>query len=161
MDCALTALPFFCFGYILRAHTTILQPNKFDKYLWIGIVGCFAYVYFVAKPVDFVDNQFGKNTFFPLYTCGIIGTLFILFLSKKLGHLPLISYWGRYSIIILCLHNPVIQVTMLFFNRIPLTEGWLKIGLVLATVMVSFLGIIPLMKRYFAKVTAQQPLLPI
>ena len=160
LDAALTAVPFFCAGYLLKKYTNVLLPNKWDKYSIWFILFCFLFVYLFAAPMNFVGNRFPPNSFIQLYSCGIIGTLFVLLLSKKLKKHTLISYWGRYSVIVLCLHNPVIQVVVPFINRLPL-DSWLSLILTLIIVMFSFLIIIPIMKRYFPYVTAQKNLIPI
>lgn len=161
MDCALTAMPFFCFGYILNRYTDILRPCKWDKYLTVAIILSGVFVFLVAQPVSFVDNSFSPNTFFALYSCGMIGTIMVLFLSKMLHHIPLVSYWGKYSIIVLCLHMPVIQVYVNIIRKIGLSDGWSALLVAFALTMLTFLAIIPFMKKYFPFVTAQKPLLSV
>lgn len=161
MDCALTAMPFFCFGYILNRYTDILQPCRWDKYLPLAVIVFALFVYFFAQPVSFVDNRFNKHTFFALYSCGMVGTLMVLFFSKWIHHIPLVSYWGKYSIIVLCLHNPVIQVYVNIMRKIGFSDGWSSLWVAFALTMLTFLAIIPFMKKYFPYVTAQKPLLSV
>ena len=160
LDSALTAMPFFCFGYILKKYTNVLYPNKWDRYLLLFAFLCFCFVYFFAVHISFVGNRFPSNSILNLYACGIVGTLFVLFLSKYLKKIPLISYWGRYSIIILCIHNPVIQVVVPLVNKLHL-NGFCSLMITLLIVMLLFLIIIPIMKKFFPYVTAQKNLIPI
>ena len=39
-----------------------------------------------------------------MYLGGFCGTLFVLMIAKRLNHVPLVSYLGRYSIVILLTH---------------------------------------------------------
>ena len=64
IDCSLTALPFFCIGYILKNYTTFLYPNKADKYIYIISFLLFIYIYYVSVPVNFVSNKFIINSYF-------------------------------------------------------------------------------------------------
>ena len=52
------------------------------------------------------ENYFYLNTYTAslpfVYLCGLMGTLAVLLLSRVVRWLPVISYIGRYSIIVLC-----------------------------------------------------------
>ena len=105
---ALTAMPFFCAGYMFKSHTEILYPNRWDKYLFGIVIVCAAYTIWLAKPVSYFDNRYDSNLWIT-YTCGLSGVLCVLFIAKMIGYLPLVSYFGRYSIMILVTHMPILQ----------------------------------------------------
>lgn len=159
LDTACTSLPFFCFGYIFRKHTTILIPNKHDKYLPIWILMCFIYICLFAIKVSYHYNKF-EGSIFALYSCGLFGTLFIIFLSKIIKKLPLISYWGRYSIIILCTHNLVVQFLAIILRTLPFNKETMCI-LNLTITMFLYLLIIPFCIKYLPYVTAQKDVIKI
>lgn len=51
------------------------------------------------------------------YTCGICGTLMVILIAKVLKKLPLVSYFGHYSIMILCTHTLIIQIVVTPRNK--------------------------------------------
>jgi fucose 4-O-acetylase-like acetyltransferase len=89
------------------------------------------------------------------YLCGITGTLFVIFSAKMIRDLPFISYWGRYSIMILVSHQLLLQILSPLFRKVPINIP-LKIVVLLGVVMFSYQFLIPLMKKYLPYVTAQK-----
>ncbi len=106
IDTAMTALPFFCIGYYLK-KTPILYPNRFDHYNWLFCLVCAL----IVACSTFVPSC-GHNSYFTnklsgglwVYIFSLAAVMCALFLCKMIKRLPLISYVGRYSIIILVLH---------------------------------------------------------
>lgn len=157
---ALTAIPFFCAGYLFKSHTQILYPNQWDKYLWIFILGSALYTFTFAKATEYFSNQYEANAW-ETYSCGLAGILCVLFISKLIKKLPLISYFGRFSIIILVTHMPLIQRVMPLVFRLHLPYWWMESILGTIIVLLASLVIIPLCLRFFPYVTAQKDLIPI
>ena len=155
LDTALTALPFFCMGFLMRKYTNLLLPNRFDKYLWIVIVLLAAYtIYFTHGRVRYIDNKYPFNPFF-LYTCGAAGLMAIILLAKKIKSMPIVPYWGHYSIIILLTHHPIQIELVGIVKRLGLSPEWTAI-LSLAILMAAYLLIIPIVLKFFPYVTAQK-----
>lgn len=155
LDTALTALPFFCMGFLVRKYTDLLTPNCFDKYLWIAIVLLAAYtIYFTHGRVRYIDNKYPFNPFF-LYTCGAAGLMAIIFLAKKIKRMPIVPYWGHYSIIILVTHHPIQKDLVTVVQHLNLTPEWTTI-VSLVILMTAYLAIIPFILRFFPHVTAQK-----
>lgn len=110
MDSALTAMPFFLFGYLLRCYSDVLY-GKFTKrdavfalFSLIVLVSCYLYEKrFGRGIIVYGDNSFNISIL-SLYMGGIFGTYFILMISKYLVHIPILSYIGRYSIVVLLTH---------------------------------------------------------
>ena len=159
VDSAIAALPFYCVGYLFNKYTDILQPNALDKYLPIFIIICLALKYLFGGSCNYMQNIYRINPF-AQYLCGITGTLFVVFLAKMINDIPLISYWGRYSLMILVSHQLILQVLSSLLRKahlpIPVTAV-----LLLGIVMFSYQLIIPLMKRYLPHVTAQKDVIKI
>ena len=78
----------------------------------------------------------------------ITGVLTLLLLCKVIKHLPYISYVGRYSIMLLVTHEPLIRLLDVAHIGNPYVSF-----LLLAA---SYLLIIPFMRRYMPHVTAQK-----
>ena len=122
-DAALTALPFFLFGYILRNKSNILY-EPFGKKHWVICALSFSVLMFIyLYNSDFerinIELIHGDNYFevdcLSMYLGGFCGTLFVLMIAKRLNHVPLVSYLGRYSIVILLTH-----VVLIILLRITL-----------------------------------------
>lgn len=110
MDSALTAMPFFLFGYLLRCYSDVLY-GSFSKqdviYAIVSFVVLFS-VYLYDKWLGESTIVYGENifniSFLSLYIGGAFGTYFILMVAKFFGHLSILSYIGRYSIVVLITH---------------------------------------------------------
>lgn len=116
---AMTCLPFLWMGYLLNRKLHFFQQRiSWQWALPMGIVllGALHYLY-MGK------NYFFLNTYaapLPLvYLFGLMGTLGVLLLSRVIKWLPVISYIGRYSIIVLCTHMGVLELITAAFNLLP------------------------------------------
>lgn len=159
IDSALSALPLFAFGWWLFRHTDFLKsPVKVSRDIPL-MVSCALLLWFMAVPVKWINNDFSREAIPVLYICGIAGTMMVLTLSKVLGRLPLLSYWGRYSIMILCAHYPIATVCYVLLGKILSGVTLLIVTLVITMLCCHML--IPLMRRYLPHVTAQKDLIRI
>lgn len=110
MDSALTAMPYFLFGYLLRTYSNVLYGSFNKKDMIYAIVSLIAliFVYMFDKMQGNSLIIYGDNTFnihiLPLFIGGASGTYFVLMIAKYFNHLPIFSYIGRYSIVILLTH---------------------------------------------------------
>jgi len=157
VDSAMAALPFFSIGYIFNKFTNVLRPNSWDKYLPVLIILCFALTFIFGGRCGYMHNVFHIGPV-AQYLCGITGTLFVIFSSKMIRDLPFISYWGRYSIMILVSHGLLLQIFVPLSRKIHIAVP-IKIIVLLGLVMFSYQILIPLMKKYLPYVTAQKDLI--
>ena len=153
-DSTLSALPFFCCGYILNKGTNVLQPNKYDKFNVFFVILCFAFVLSFSEDVILRSNEI-KGTWITFLICGFLGSLGVVLCSKMIHKLPGVSFLGRYSIIILCTHMLVIQVVLTVIRRFHFSNVCEFIVVFICT-MLSYFIIIPFCKKYFPYVTAQK-----
>lgn len=155
----LTALPFFAFGWWLRRHSNFLSSPLNLRYDLPLMVVCGIIVLYCASPVVFSFNLIPKEGAFFVHLCGIAGTMMVLILAKILKHIPLVSFWGRYSIIVLCTHEVVILVLSGLIGKVlhgvPLLMTVLVVTLLVCHLLIMF------MKKYMPHVTAQKDLIPI
>ncbi len=159
-DTALSALPLFAFGYWLFRHTGFMPAPVNPLREGLTMAACALVVWFLAVPTIWANNDFPDDaTLLLVYLTGIAGTMMVLILSKFIRRLPLISFWGRYSIIILCTHQVVITVVS-HFTRRWLTGGWQVLAVLVATLAVCHLLIL-FMRRYMPHVTAQRDVIRI
>lgn len=160
IDSAMTAMPFYCAGFLINKFTNMLRPNAFDKYMILIVLLCGVVAWISSYGgVHYMRNTYDISIFF-LYIGGIAGTLMIVYFAKLFKYIPCISYWGRYSIIVLVTHQPLIRlyssVVKCFFK-----EDIVVLFVTLVMMMMSYLIIIPFMKRFFPYVTAQKDLIKI
>ena len=95
-----------------------------------------------------------------VYITGILGSLGIIYISKIIHWLPIISYLGRYSIMVLVTH----KILMIPFIWIILKINLSKICsfyLIASLMILSYLIIIPIMKKFLPHVTAQKDVIKI
>jgi fucose 4-O-acetylase-like acetyltransferase len=110
MDSALTAMPFFLMGYVLRKYSNLLYGEKSLLDLFYGLL-CLLFllgVYWFDEcqntgVIAYGDNEFDISALC-LYLGGFSGTIFVLIVSKWLNHVWGFSYVGRYSIVVLLTH---------------------------------------------------------
>lgn len=153
------ALPFFFLGYSLR-KTLLLYPNKYDKYTPFLIIILLS----AAIPVSFSFGELGMgmgsmtitgNLLLNYLASSLLVCAFLL-VSKMAKHIPIISYAGRYSIIILGIHGTLQQLVSLAFMYFGYElSDWLCF---LLTTAISILTI-PVFVKYFPYFTAQKDLI--
>lgn len=161
VDSAMSALPFFVMGYLFNRFTEILVPNRLDKYLPIIVMLCFTLTFYVGGNCSYKKNIYHITPLLQ-YVCGMTGTLGVIFLAKILRNIPLLTYWGRYSIMILVTHALLLQVYIPIGRK--LFSGLPQIAMViviLIATMFSYLLLIPLMKKYIPYFTAQKDLIDV
>lgn len=159
IDVAMTALPFFYIGYLLK-RTKLLIPNRWDRYslllssLLLGVAICME-CYCDVGHIAFQSNMY-HGTFILDVVNAICSVLAVLLICKKIKHLPVVSYCGRYSIILLCTHHMYYRPLMVLFSGV--TQIY---NIYLTTVLTIVLCIISisLFKRYIPQFCAQKELL--
>ena len=114
IDSAMSALPFFYCGYLLK-KTPLLYPNIYDKYNALWIVLFYGVALCIARWFDDPYIHFSTNSIIGNWILGIILSLSdvmaVLFLCKTIKHIPFVSYFGRYSSIPLCTH-PLVSLPL-------------------------------------------------
>lgn len=152
---ALTALPFFFTGYLIKRFP-LLYPNKFDRYnilLAIALIGTgiLYSLYRVHPYIHFVKNDYKGNPV-EIYFLGICLVLGVLILCKSIRWLPIISYMGRYSIIILGLHGIIVFTLGIGQSSFSDLQAFF------ITIIPCWLAI-PFLIKFFPKFTAQKDLI--
>ena len=158
----LTALPFFAFGWWLKRHSNFLSspvnPKRDIPLLVLGllIIGLF------PAPVIYSFNVVPREMVAMVYVCGIIGTMMVLIVSKMIKHLPFVSFWGRYSIMILCTHQFIIvSMAGLAVKFMPNLHPAVQAVVVLLATLAICHVLIHFMKRYMPHVTAQKDVIKV
>lgn len=153
VDTACSALPLFVFGWWLNRKTSFLRMPP--RWLDLAIIAvCAVVIGLFAVPIQWLLNSFTADTVWFVYLCGIAGTMMVLLISRFLKHLPLVSYWGRYSIIILCTHFPIANVMTALLSRVM--HGTTLLLVTLALTLLACHLLIPVMRKFLPYVTAQK-----
>lgn len=156
---ALSSIPYFFFGYMLK-RTPLLYPNAFRKYelpaaLMLLVIGIGLSSIFDQPYYSFYNNTPNGNLLLIYITAAAMVTGALL-LCKQIGHIPVVSYIGRYSIIPLGIHAVFIH----YVAKFPVAIGMpYPTAVTFAITIVLSLACIPIMKRYLPYVTAQKDLL--
>lgn len=161
IDSSMSALPFFVFGYIINRYTSLIQPNRFDKFnIPIAIV-FFVIVYFFAGHYSLKFNKYDSViAALCVYPCGFLGTMGVFFVAKAINKIPVISWWGRYSIMILVTHKMLYEMFYPICTMIGLNGKW-NLALNLLLTLSSYFILIPFMKKFMPHVTAQKDLIKV
>ena len=159
VDNAFSALPFFYFGYLLK-KTDLLYPNKYDKFNIFISVGLYVLatitLHWKHSNINFQMNEIYGNV--PLaYLISVVSVMAVLFFCKVFKHIPVISYFGRYSIIVLCTHELVRKFTKPLLMKFGVDNPYI---LALVVLTICF-GLIPLCVNFLPHVTAQKDVIKI
>ena len=161
LDGALTSLPFFYFGYLLKNNSSLLNTNKYERWNMVFIILLCGLTYsasFMFNPsIAFLYNAVEGGII--AYFVAFCSVLALLLLCKKIKHIPFISYLGKYSIIILCTHHliyrPIKLIAVDYFSGYSL--GFIIFGV---TIAISYF-LIPLCIKYIPCFVAQKDFLKI
>lgn len=158
---ALTSLPFFYFGYLLRKTSILRGPGSVKTLIWGGVSLCVSVCLAILlglEGVEFYCNVFHDNliiSFIISIGC-VVGTLLI---CKNIGWIPIVSYCGRYSIIILCIHYPI-KTMLRPLLEYGMSSVFADILLFILTFVFCWLCI-PVCRRFLGYFTAQKDLIPV
>ena len=151
-DTAMVGLPYFVLGSMFKQHGA-LEPKRFDRWLWVMAIPLFIGIYFVAQPID-IHMQVVPH-YLLLYGVPFVAISTLFAACKPLGYVPVICYWGRYSLIILGTHATILEPVKLFFNHRGFSTMWVA-GCTFVVTMAIATAAIWLFIRWFPKFTAQQ-----
>lgn len=145
---SLSTIPYFYFSQTLR-NKGILSKNYSNCFLiMVGIFGA-AICYFSS--VHGINYRKALFEAYPLYYISAIGGVSAIWaVCYKIKKVPYFSYMGRYSIIVLVTHFPLIM-TMKEYN----IDKWI---ITLSILIISPL-LIFIMKRYAPHITAQKDII--
>lgn len=160
IDIAMTALPFYVAGFWIRRYNFFLFPShRFDKFIPASVIVALVIMYFTATTLGMRTNNYSGNIF-QVYIAAFAGIFMIMLLCKKVKKLKVVSYLGRYSIITLSIHGPLLHFIGPVAARY-IHNGWLQaITLLVLTMGISILST-PFFLKVIPQVVAQKDLLKI
>ena len=159
LDTSLSAVPLYCFGYLLNKHSNILRDSKWDKYLPIIIIGIIISLSFISGRCTFSNNHYSVRPLWLFPSC-CLGALSIILLAKYIKRIPWFTYIGRYSIILLLFHEPI-YINVIKLVKLTGASGYLLgIASFLITMVILTVIISPVIK-YLPHVTAQKDVIKV
>ena len=157
---AMKSIPLFAFGY-LSAQVDVLA--RLESASGLKKAACLLLSFFVSllSCCSFADNLAWMDLLV-YYVYGTAGISLILIVSTLIVRLPLISYLGRYSIIVLLSHGLLARLGYQHFVNLSASIGQYGAVILFWLLMAfSYLVIIPLFRRFLPHVTGQAPLLKV
>lgn len=143
---AITVLPFFLIAHEIKSHNILsIQISKYHLTLFFLIsilIWGFATNGFVGLNINAIENNL-----LMFYTAALGGIGCVWSIARWIKHIPLISYLGRYSLIILGIHNPFVT-----YGKMIDANPWLTFGITIACMP----PLIWFFKKYFPWFTAQR-----
>ena len=155
---SLISMPYFALGALSnRLH--LLKPSRNDKWGFLAFALVSVAIYPIAERIDL--RELILPAFWKLYLFPFASVLSLLWMLKNLNFkIPVITYLGRYSIIVLVTHMFISDYRFIY-ERALSPHGTFSPEGVLVCIILIELCIIPLFVRFLPHVTAQKPLIPI
>jgi fucose 4-O-acetylase-like acetyltransferase len=159
---ALTSLPFLWMGFLLNRRLHFLQLGITRWWSLLTAIVLLAMLHFTYAGDNFFYLNIYNAPLFLIYLSGLLGTLGVLLLSRGIRWLPVISYIGRYSIIVLCTHMAVVKAVIAALCLLPI--GWDDADIVPSLVVLTLTIVCSvlccwLLSRYLPWFTAQKDLI--
>ncbi|MDE6098487.1 MAG: acyltransferase [Muribaculaceae bacterium] len=157
---ALSALPFFFIGICLR-KLPVLYRTEHDRYylstFLLLAVAAAAYCVIMGTPfIEFRTNVYQGNIV-EIYLVSVVLVIALLLICKAVEWLPLISYFGRYSVMVLCTHY-IIRGCAYMSYYLYTGQCLSRMEFLVITVFSCWICI-PFMKKYMPYTTAQKDLI--
>lgn len=148
---------FFGAGYIAKDMllSGLDQMNNRQRGLWLVAALCVTLLYgvsFVHK-CPLVES-------IAFFVCGIAGSVSVILASSMIGSMSVISYIGRYSIMVVLTHGLLIRACAPLSLRLNQLIGpYPTVLLIWALMILCYMAIIPLLRLLLPHITAQKPVL--
>lgn len=123
MDCALTAMPYYYFGYVMKTKTDVMENMPSRWLCLISALLCFVVVYLISPGCDYLANMYSWKVVPALYVTGIVGTIGVVLVANILQKSSLLKFYGKNTLTILCMQMPVIQLVHMIPSKIGFGGG--------------------------------------
>jgi len=155
---ALSNMPFLGLGYLaaqtglMRRLTHLAAPRRL-------CLAALALAVMLLSYIPLLQYTAVADTI-TCYLCKTAGILFIITLASLARHIPLLSYLGSNTIIVLLTHGLLLRAAAPLIRRLALaTQPDIALFAVWTAMALAYYLITPLCKRYLPHVTGQKPLL--
>lgn len=160
MDVAMTALPFYSLGFWIRRYNFFLYSHhRFDRFIPVYVLFALLVMYFTASPVGMRTNSY-SGYFFLFTAAAFCGIIMIMLLGKWLGHLPMVSYIGRYSIVTLGIHGPILHFLFPIVGKFVHSSLLFSLIVFVILIVICYL-LTPIVLKIIPQLVAQKDLIKI
>lgn len=160
LDVCLTSVPFFYIGTLLKPYIQGKKNAYYIERYWYVTLFVIFIIYCIYYPKgNVVPTNTIQTNIFLFYLYGVMGTIFILILSKKINYLPFFSYVGRYSIIVLCWHFALLYPLQYYLKNYIASSSVLILMLMCLIMFLMYYVIIPFVRRCLPYFFAQKNLI--
>lgn len=147
VDTAFSAVPFLYTGFIMKKYNVfeLLKNTQLSTRLFIVMlvgITCFLFDWFYGHGGSMVNNQ-GVSIIF--YLSGLTGSMACICFAFIIRKLPLVSYIGRYSMLVLCSHMFLTNAFTKVLQKFDITFLYSSV-LALLLVTISYYVIVPIVK---------------
>lgn len=150
--------PFFYLGYLLKKSNLLLESTTLSLNKEIALTIVLTVLFFATAIIE-TPSTWANNIKF--YIVAAIGVLALLMILKRIKYLPIVSYFGRYSIIILCtsylVYSPLQVILHKLINISEATGNWIVF---FVSLIVEYIVILWCLK-WLPHVTAQKDVIPV
>lgn len=156
IDTAFVAIPFFFWGIMIKKNQ-MLSYSKYDK-MGLLILPIVIILLFFPSGTEMNIAQRQLPDYFQMYIISIISILSLFFFCKNIRKkIPVLSYIGQYSLIVLGTHS-LFCSPLKYLVRLCLGETDFNPIIIWLLMMLLQIPTIYLMVRLFPRFTAQKPL---
>ena len=160
IDVSMTALPFYVAGFWIRRYNFFLYPShRFDKLIPFFVALALVVMYFTATTLGMRTNNYAGNIF-QVYIAAFAGIFMIMLLCKKVKKIKVVSYLGRYSIITLSMHGPILHFLGPLVSRY-IHNSWAQASTLLLITLSICLLLTPIFLKVIPQMVAQKDLLKV
>lgn len=140
IDTALTSMPFFLMGMVLGRYSVILRSDLSSTKWWVAlIISALIFGYSIHMLGDgyifYAGNRYSVNLIC-LFMGGGAGVLLVILISKIINKLPLISFIGRYSLIMLLTHQFYLFILRNFVYQLNIQQDNIIVSFILFVIVV-------------------------
>lgn len=155
LDCAMVILPYFVLGWGMNRLGAV-QPSRWDCFGLLVLLLVAVPLYWLS---DFMNLHFLiLPAYWKVYLLPFIAVLAVFWAFKPLQRIPVLSHYGRYTLIILGTHPLLfLPLRSLFILRFGMEPGLALSMLVFFLTMLLEWPVIWLLKTYFPRFTALKP----
>lgn len=144
-DSAMSMLPFLYLGYLLKSFDFLKYlQGRTSILLLLGLLLMIINM-ITAEGTSLVNNRIGDP---PHYFFGsLVGSFSIIFICAFLNWVPVVTFIGRNSLTVLCIHGYVLNFVTLILKKFQI-DMIISSLIAFVVVSLSFYIIVPLCKRF-------------
>ncbi len=157
MDVAMTALPFYVAGFWIRRYNFFLFPHRFDKLIPLFIVASLVFTYLFGSNPGMRTNH-SEGNYFQFYAAAFAGIFMIMLFCKRFKKVKVVSYLGRYSVITLGVHAPILVFARPVIEKYIHNE-WAVAIVLLLVILTICLAATPVLIKVIPQFVAQKDFL--